>query len=48
MSENDTYVHWFEDLDSGDTGRVGGKNSWLGEMIGPPAAAEAESEAGRR
>jgi pyruvate, water dikinase len=33
MAETETYVLWFEELDSGDTGRVGGKNSSLGEMI---------------
>jgi hypothetical protein len=27
MSENDTHVGWFDDLDAGDTGRVGG---WTG------------------
>jgi pyruvate,water dikinase len=28
-----SYVSWFEDLDSGDVPRVGGKNASLGEMI---------------
>ncbi|MFW5968413.1 MAG: PEP/pyruvate-binding domain-containing protein, partial [Persicimonas sp.] len=31
MSEN---IRWFETLDNGDTGIVGGKNASLGEMIG--------------
>lgn len=33
MSEDNPYVRWFDDLDSGDTPEVGGKNSSLGEMI---------------
>jgi pyruvate, water dikinase len=33
MAENAGYVLWFQDIGSGDTGRVGGKNASLGEMI---------------
>lgn len=33
MTEDDRYVRWFEDLTSGDTDQVGGKNASLGEMI---------------
>ncbi|MGD8801301.1 MAG: phosphoenolpyruvate synthase [Desulfobacterales bacterium] len=35
MSDNNlkSCVRWFEDLDSGDVSRVGGKNASLGEMI---------------
>jgi hypothetical protein len=29
MSRTDTHVLWFDDLDAGGTGRVGGKNSSL-------------------
>ena len=33
MVERNQYVAWFEKLGSDDTGRVGGKNASLGEMI---------------
>ena len=33
MSDDTTYVRWFDDLDADDTPQVGGKNSSLGEMI---------------
>ncbi|MFW5810174.1 MAG: phosphoenolpyruvate synthase [Thermodesulfobacteriota bacterium] len=33
MGNNDAYIRWFEDLDSDDVSRVGGKNASMGEMI---------------
>ncbi len=33
MTDHSESVRWFEDLDSGDTPIVGGKNSSLGEMV---------------
>lgn len=32
-AKQDNYVRWFEDLNSEDVGRVGGKNASLGEMV---------------
>lgn len=31
--KNEKNIIWFEDIDTGDTAEVGGKNSSLGEMI---------------
>jgi pyruvate, water dikinase len=33
MAKDNAYVAWFENLDSGDVEKVGGKNASLGEMI---------------
>lgn len=34
MASTENFTIWFEELGSGDVGRVGGKNASLGEMIG--------------
>lgn len=33
MTNEQTYVAWFEDLGRGDVAKVGGKNASLGEMV---------------
>ena len=33
MNRTEKWIRWFDDLTSDDVGRVGGKNSSLGEMI---------------
>ncbi len=34
MAKQEKFVRWFDSLDSGDVGIVGGKNASLGEMVG--------------